>query len=51
MSAGQVQYVLSDKTGTLTKNVMKLRRISLVGNKYGGPIAGRCVSDSKGREE
>lgn len=35
---GQVQFVLSDKTGTLTKNVMKLRRVSVTGRKYGAPI-------------
>lgn len=35
---GQVQYVLSDKTGTLTKNVMKLRRCSLAGQVFGAPI-------------
>jgi phospholipid-transporting ATPase len=35
---GQIQYVLSDKTGTLTKNVMKLRRVSVTGRKYGAPI-------------
>jgi phospholipid-transporting ATPase len=35
---GQIQYVLSDKTGTLTKNIMKLRRVSVTGRKYGAPI-------------
>lgn len=34
----QVQYVLSDKTGTLTKNVMKLRRCSVGGMLYGAPL-------------
>jgi phospholipid-transporting ATPase len=35
---GQVQYVLSDKTGTLTQNSMKLRRCSLVNKVYGAPV-------------
>ena len=36
---GQVKYVLSDKTGTLTKNVMRLRRASVAGMLYGSPSA------------
>lgn len=36
---GQIQFILSDKTGTLTKNVMKLRRCSLIGKVFGAPIS------------
>jgi magnesium-transporting ATPase (P-type) len=36
---GQIQYVMSDKTGTLTKNEMKLRRLSVAGIKYGAPVS------------
>lgn len=32
---GQVQYVLSDKTGTLTENVMVLKVASVLGQQYG----------------
>ncbi|CAJ1392125.1 unnamed protein product [Effrenium voratum] len=32
---GQVSYVFSDKTGTLTQNVMELKRLSVAGAIYG----------------
>ena len=32
---GQVEYVLSDKTGTLTQNVMVLKLCSVLGQQYG----------------
>ena len=31
---GQVEYVFSDKTGTLTSNVMELQKISIRSNSY-----------------
>uniref|UniRef100_F1KSD9 Phospholipid-transporting ATPase n=1 Tax=Ascaris suum TaxID=6253 RepID=F1KSD9_ASCSU len=32
---GQVKFVMSDKTGTLTRNVMKFKRCSVAGVNYG----------------
>ncbi|KAI9179525.1 phospholipid transporting ATPase [Blastocladiella emersonii ATCC 22665] len=32
---GQIEYVFSDKTGTLTRNVMELRKVSIDGVVYG----------------
>ncbi|KAL7747226.1 hypothetical protein RI367_007437 [Sorochytrium milnesiophthora] len=35
---GQIEYVFSDKTGTLTRNVMEFRRCSINGVVYGPPL-------------
>ncbi|KAG5175854.1 hypothetical protein JKP88DRAFT_337379 [Tribonema minus] len=35
---GQIQYVFSDKTGTLTQNVMRFKRASCGGQIYGAPV-------------
>lgn len=36
---GQIQYVFSDKTGTLTQNVMRFKRCSVDGMVFGAPVA------------
>ena len=35
---GQIQYIFSDKTGTLTQNVMGFKRCSVDGMVFGAPI-------------
>ena len=35
---GQIQYIFSDKTGTLTQNVMRFKRCSVDGMAFGTPI-------------
>lgn len=35
---GQIDFVFSDKTGTLTQNVMKFKRCSVNGVIYGAPV-------------
>lgn len=36
---GRVQYIFSDKTGTLTQNVMRFKRCSVDGMMFGAPVA------------
>jgi magnesium-transporting ATPase (P-type) len=35
---GRIQYIFSDKTGTLTQNVMRFKRCSVDGSAFGSPI-------------
>jgi magnesium-transporting ATPase (P-type) len=35
---GRIQYIFSDKTGTLTQNVMRFKRCSVDGLAFGAPI-------------
>ena len=46
---GQVQYIFSDKTGTLTQNVMVFKRCSIDGNVFGAPVI-KATPDSVSSE-
>lgn len=35
---GQIKYIFSDKTGTLTQNIMNFKRCSVDGTAYGSPV-------------
>ncbi|XP_050400643.1 phospholipid-transporting ATPase ID isoform X2 [Patella vulgata] len=35
---GQIEYIFSDKTGTLTQNIMTFNKCSINGKSYGDPI-------------
>ena len=47
---GSIKYVFSDKTGTLTQNVMKFKRCSIDGNEYGDSVVKKETLNDKDEE-
>lgn len=48
---GQVQYIFSDKTGTLTQNVMRFKRCSVDGMIFGAPVQRMRPQDTEVEED
>uniref|UniRef100_A0A6I8NC73 Phospholipid-transporting ATPase n=1 Tax=Ornithorhynchus anatinus TaxID=9258 RepID=A0A6I8NC73_ORNAN len=48
---GQIEYVFSDKTGTLTQNVMTFKKCSINGRAYGGASAKPVFLRPKGQAD
>jgi len=48
---GRIQYIFSDKTGTLTQNVMRFKRCSVDGMAFGAPIEKSRPKDETNADE
>lgn len=44
---GQVSYIFSDKTGTLTKNIMNFKSLTIGGKAYGDSYSVRFTPDDE----
>ncbi|KAI7954869.1 hypothetical protein MJO28_005269 [Puccinia striiformis f. sp. tritici] len=47
---GQIEYIFSDKMGTLTQKVMEFQRISIYGISYGEGVTEAMVGAAKQRQ-